>query len=101
MQHFFRSVPFAPYAYTIYPDGAAVGLYTPAYKHVWKDHKHVTNDRFKDTRLPGNRTDPVFTQTQYPRCTNQGRAHCDLASRAAARGGKSLLSEKQAKYLRL
>lgn len=101
MQHFFRSVPFAPYAYSIYPDGAAVGLYSPAYKHVWKEHQHVTKDRFMDTRLPGNKTDPIFKQTQYPRCTHQGRAYCDVATRAAARGGKSLLTDKQAKYLRL
>lgn len=87
-------MPFDPYAYNIYPDGAAVGLYTPQFSHVRKEHQHVTKDRFMDTRLPGNRTDPIYIPTKYPRCTQNGRTYCDIATRAGARGGKSLLSDK-------
>lgn len=101
MQHFFKSVGFNPSTYITRRDGAAVGLYTPAYTHVHPETKHVTKDRFMDTRLPENRTDPLFKPIIYPKCTSQGRAFCDLASRAATRGGRSHLTEKQAKYLKL
>jgi len=50
MQHFFRSLPFAPYAYNYHPDGCEVGKYTPEYRFVKKRTQTVTADRFKDPR---------------------------------------------------
>ena len=97
MQHFFRSLPFAPYAYNYHPDGCEVGKYTPEYRFVKKRTQTVTADRFKDPRQ--HKHPAKSTAETYPTCTKEGKHHCQLRARQEVRGGKSLLSESTIRRL--
>ena len=69
MSHFFRSLPFQPYSYNLYPDGQAVGKYTPKNEFIWTRPMQVTKEKFLDTRIPENRTDPRPKNIVHPECT--------------------------------
>lgn len=98
MQHFFRSIPFSPYAYTQYPDGTEVGKYTPNYNVITPQVKSVTREKFMDTKF---RTNPLARKQRYPNCTQQGRSLCSMTTRSRLRNGKSLLSDSIIKKLKI
>jgi hypothetical protein len=64
MDHFFRSLPFQPYAYTLYPDGTEVGKYTPNYTMVRPQVKQVTKEKFMNTAK--YRTNPIAKKISHP-----------------------------------
>ena len=97
MQHFFRSLPFAPYAYNYKPDGCEVGKYRPEYRFVKARTQTVTADKFRDPRL--HKHPAKEPKDKYPTCTREGKQYCQLRARQEARGGKSLLSESTIRRL--
>lgn len=99
MSHFFRSLPFQPYSYTLYPDGQAVGKYTPKNEFIWTRAMQVTKEKFLDTRIPENRTDPRPKNIVHPECTLNGTKVCDIDIRKELRGDKTSLSEAIVKRL--
>lgn len=64
MQHFFRSIPFSPYAYMNSPDGADVGKYNPNYRVIDPKVKTVTREKFMDTEK--FRTNPLLRNVVHP-----------------------------------